>query len=322
MDISVVVPAFNEAESLEELTTWVDRVCSNNGFQYEIIFIDDGSTDASWEKIKALSGQFATVRAIRFRRNHGKSAALNVGFSHAEGDVVITMDADLQDNPDEIPELYHMIKENHYHLVSGWKRRRKDPMNKTIPSWFFNRFTRMMTGIKLHDINCGLKAYQKEVVKNIEVYGEMHRYIPVIAKYNGFGNIGEKTVKHLPRKYGHTKFGMERYIKGFLDVFSIMFVSKFGKRPMHMFGSLGTLLFIIGFIIAGYLSYAKFFLHEYNMTERPLFYLGLLSMVIGSQFFVTGFMAELVSRSSADRNHYNISETIRFDKEIVKQNMD
>ncbi len=314
MDISVVVPLFNEEESLDELVGWIDKVCTKNDLEYEVILIDDGSTDKSWEKVMSLSDAYFSVKGIKFRRNYGKSAALNVGFEAAEGDVLITMDADLQDNPDEIPGLYQMIKKDGFHLVSGWKKKRKDPLNKRIPSKFFNLFTQKMSGIKLHDFNCGLKAYDIQVVKNIEVYGEMHRYIPVIAKWHGFNRIGEKVVKHLPRKYGETKFGMERFMKGFLDLLSIMFVSKFGKRPMHLFGALGTLLFTLGFAIAGYLAYAKLVMHEYNMTERPLFYLGLLSMIIGSQLFMTGFLAELLSRNNPDKNTYSIEKKQGFRK--------
>jgi len=312
MDVSIIVPLFNEEESLEELVGWIDKVCLKNSLDYEIILIDDGSTDKSWQVVESLSDNYFSVKGIKFRRNYGKSAALNVGFESAAGDVVITMDADLQDNPDEIPGLYEMIKSEGYHLVSGWKKKRKDPLNKRIPSKFFNLFTQKVSGIKLHDFNCGLKAYDKQVVKNIEVYGEMHRYIPVIAKWHGFNRIGEKVVKHLPRKYGITKFGMERFMKGFLDLLSITFVSKFGKRPMHLFGTLGTLLFMVGFAIAGYLAYAKIVMNEYNMTERPLFYLGILSMIIGSQLFMTGFLAELLSRNNPDRNFYSVEKRQGF----------
>ncbi|GAB4317518.1 MAG: glycosyltransferase family 2 protein [Bacteroidales bacterium] len=315
MDLSVIVPLLNEEESLPELTAWIDRVCTTERLQYEIIFVDDGSSDNSWQVIKELTDRYPSVKGIRFRRNYGKSAALNEGFRAASGKVVITMDADLQDSPDEIPELYRMITEEGYHLVSGWKKKRRDPLGKTLPSKFFNRTTRALSGIKLHDFNCGLKAYRNEVVKNIEVYGEMHRYIPVIAKWAGFPKIGEKVVHHQPRKYGVTKFGMERLIKGYLDLLSIMFISKFGKRPMHLFGTLGTLLFLIGFIIGTYLTIAKYFYEVYKMTERPLFYLGLLAMIIGSQLFVTGFLAEMISRSSSDRNRYNISEKAGFYRE-------
>ena len=310
MDISIIVPVFNEEESLPELTDWIKKVCEQEGLAYEVIFVDDGSTDTSWEVIEKLSNSNSNLKGIKFRRNHGKSAALNVGFEAITGDVVITMDADLQDSPDEIPELYKMIKEDGLDLVSGWKKKRHDPLGKTLPSKFFNGTTRKISGIKLHDFNCGLKAYRKNVVKNIEVYGEMHRYIPVIAKWAGFNNIGEKVVQHFPRKYGVTKFGMERLIKGYLDLLSITFISKFGKRPMHLFGALGTIIFFIGFLIGGYLVVAKFFFEAYKMTERPLFYFGLLAMVIGSQLFVTGFLAEMISRNSSDRNRYHVEKEV------------
>jgi glycosyltransferase involved in cell wall biosynthesis len=319
MDVSMVIPLFNEEESLNELVAWIDKVCVNSRLQYEVILVDDGSTDSSWYVVQDLSKRYQNVKGIKFRRNYGKSAALNVGFEAAEGEVVITMDADLQDNPDEIPELYSMVKEQGYHLVSGWKKQRRDPLNKRIPSKFFNRFTQKMSGIKLHDFNCGLKAYDKAVVKNIEVYGEMHRYIPVIAKWNGFNRIGEMVVRHRPRKYGETKFGVERFMKGFLDLLSIMFISKFGKRPMHLFGTLGTALFMVGFAIAVYLAYAKVLLHEYNMTERPLFYLGLLSMIIGSQLFMTGFMAELLSRNNPERNRYSVEQKTGFKRNVKEK---
>lgn len=318
MDISVVVPLFNEAESLEELTQWVTEVCKKNNLTFEIIFVDDGSNDTSWEIIESLTEAHERIKGIKFRRNYGKSAALNEGFSEVSGDVIITMDADLQDSPEEIPELYRMITEDGYQLVSGWKKRRHDPLNKKIPSRFFNRFTRMMSGIHLHDFNCGLKAYDKNVVKTIEVYGEMHRYIPVIAKWNGFTRIGEKQVQHQPRKYGTTKFGMERFMKGFLDLLSIMFVSRFGKRPMHLFGTMGTMLFIIGFGIAIYLTYLKVAFDIYNMTARPLFYLGILSMIIGAQLFMTGFIAEMISRSDTDRNRYSVEQRRGFKHKKVE----
>ena len=310
MDISVIIPLYNEDESLKELNDWIVRVMLSNNFSYEIIYIDDGSSDNSWKEIEKLSAENKNVKGIKFRRNYGKSAALNRGFDAAIGDVVITMDADLQDSPDEIPGLYKMIKEDGLDLVSGWKKKRRDPLTKRIPSKFFNRSTRIMSGIKLHDFNCGLKAYKKNVIKSIEIHGEMHRYIPVIAKWAGFSNIGEKIVDHQKRKYGVTKFGFERFIKGYLDLISIVFISKFGKRPMHLFGTLGTLIFIVGFIIAAYLAYAKFFMAEYKMTERPLFYFGLLAMVIGTQLFLSGFLAELISRSSYDRNQYLIEEKL------------
>lgn len=318
MDISVVVPLFNEEESLPELVRWIDQVMQENQLSYEVLLVDDGSTDSSWEVVTTLKRQYATVKGIRFRRNYGKSAALNVGFGQVQGDVVITMDADLQDSPDEIPELYKMVMSEGFDLVSGWKKRRYDPITKTIPSRFFNRVTRMMSGIKLHDFNCGLKAYKRDVVKSIEVYGEMHRYIPVIAKWEGFTSIGEKEVQHRSRKYGVTKFGLERFINGFLDLISITFVSRFGKRPMHLFGSLGSLLFLGGFIIALYLAFSKLFWQSYNMTDRPLFYLGLLCMIVGSQMFLTGFIAEMISRNSRDRDHYQIRDHVGEDMEETK----
>lgn len=315
MDLSVVIPLYNEEESLPELAAWISRVADAKELSYEVLFVDDGSTDRSWEVVEDLIAGNRQFRGIKFRRNYGKSAALNQGFEAAEGDVVITMDADLQDSPDEIPELVHMIREEGYDLVSGWKKKRKDPLGKRLPSKFFNRTTRALSGIKLHDFNCGLKAYRKEVVKNIEVYGEMHRYIPVIAKWAGFKRITEKVVEHFPRKYGVTKFGMERLVKGYLDLLSITFISRFGKRPMHLFGSLGSILFFIGFVIGIYLSIEKLFFSVFKMTERPLFYLGLLAMVIGSQLFVTGFIAEMISRSSSDRNQYQIEKEVGFEAE-------
>lgn len=315
MDISVIIPLYNEDESLKELNDWIVRVMLSNNFSYEIIYIDDGSSDNSWKEIEKLSAENKNVKGIKFRRNYGKSAALNRGFDAAIGDVVITMDADLQDSPDEIPGLYKIIKEDGLDLVSGWKKKRRDPLTKRIPSKFFNRSTRIMSGIKLHDFNCGLKAYKKNVIKSIEIHGEMHRYIPVIAKWAGFSNIGEKIVDHQKRKYGITKFGFERFIKGYLDLISIIFISKFGKRPMHLFGTLGTLIFIVGLIIAAYLAYAKFFMAEYKMTERPLFYFGLLAMVIGTQLFLTGFLAELISRNSYDRNQYLIEKKVGLNED-------
>lgn len=308
MDISLVIPLLDEEESLGELAGWIKKVALTNNLTYEILFIDDGSADRSWEAITGLAAADSNIRGVRFKRNYGKSAALNKGFEMAEGDVVITMDADLQDSPDEIPELYRMITEEGYDLVSGWKKKRHDPFSKRFPSRFFNWTTRRMTGIKLHDFNCGLKAYKNEVVKSIEVYGEMHRYIPVIASRAGYKRIGEKVVAHQKRKYGRTKFGMERLVKGYLDLLSILFITRFGKRPMHFFGSLGTLLFLLGFAIAIYLTIAKIFFYGYNMTERPLFYLGILSMIVGVQLFLTGFLAEMIARSSSDRNVYQIKE--------------
>ena len=272
MDLTIVVPLFNEEESLPELADWISRVCKEAHLSYEVIFVDDGSSDNSWKVVEKLTKVNSSLKGIKFRRNYGKSAALNKGFEAASGDVVITMDADLQDSPDEIPELYKMIHDQGFDLVSGWKKKRHDPFGKTFPSKFFNWTTRRISKIKLHDFNCGLKAYRKDVIKNIEVYGEMHRYIPVIAKWAGFNKIGEKVVEHRARKYGITKFGMERLIKGYLDLLSITFISKFGKRPMHLFGSLGTLIFIAGFIIGVYLTVEKLFFGVYKMTERPLFY--------------------------------------------------
>ena len=308
MNISVVVPLLNEEESLPELCAWIARVMTENKFTYEVILVDDGSRDKSWTVIEQIHSGNANIKGIKFRRNYGKSAALNRGFEVACGDVVITMDADMQDSPDEIPELYQMIAMNGFDVVSGWKKKRHDPISKTIPTKLYNWATRRMTGIRLHDFNCGLKAYRLEVVKSIEVYGEMHRYIPVMAKWAGFLNIGEKVVEHRKRKYGTTKFGWERFINGFLDLLSISFVSRFGKKPMHLFGSLGTLLFLIGFSIAGVLAYDKFFLAEYKMTTRPLFYFGLLAMIMGTQLFVAGFLGELMSRNAQDRNHYLIEK--------------
>ena len=313
MDISVVIPLLNESESLPELADWIKRVMDEHGFSYEVIFVDDGSQDGSWDIICMLAGKNPAIKGIKFRRNYGKSAGLNRGFEAAQGNVVITMDADLQDNPEEIPELYRMITSEGYDLVSGWKRKRYDPISKTLPTKLFNAATRKASGINLHDFNCGLKAYSKDVIKVIEIYGEMHRYIPVIAKWAGFRKIGEKVVLHQERKYGTTKFGLERFINGFLDLLSITFTSKFGRRPMHFFGSLGTLLFSLGFMIAAYLAYAKFFWEGYKMTERPLFYFGLLSMIIGTQLFLTGFIADMISRNSHDRNHYLIEEKIGID---------
>jgi len=310
MDISVVVPLYNEVESLEELTDWIARVMQSSGFSYEVILIDDGSRDGSWKKIEELSARIPEIKGVKFRRNYGKSAALNTGFIHAQGDVVVTMDADLQDSPDEIPELHDMITNQGFDLVSGWKKKRFDPITKTIPTRLYNWVTRRISGIRLHDFNCGLKAYRLDVVKCIEVYGEMHRYIPVIANWAGFNRIGEKVVQHRKRKFGVTKFGMARFINGPLDLISIAFVSRFGKRPMHIFGMLGSLLFILGFVIAGILTYDKIFLFEYKMTERPLFYLGLLSMVMGTQLFLAGFLGEMISRNAVERNTYLIEKTV------------
>ncbi|MEI6822852.1 MAG: glycosyltransferase family 2 protein [Bacteroidota bacterium] len=315
MDISVIVPLYNEDESIGELVSWIEKVMNANNFNYEIIMIDDGSKDNSWKVIEQLSGINSSVKGIKFRRNYGKSAALNVGFEAAQGDVIITMDADLQDSPDEIPELYKMIIEGNYDLVSGWKKKRHDPIMKTIPSKFFNWTTRKMSGIKLHDFNCGLKAYRKTLVKSIEVYGEMHRYIPVIAKWAGFTKIGEKSVTHRERKYGVTKFGLERFINGYLDLLSISFVSKFGKRPMHFFGTIGTIVFTIGFLFTACLGVEKL-IAVYNgvraplITTSPFFYIAITAMIIGTQLFLTGFIAELIGRTSPTRNTYLIEKRI------------
>jgi glycosyltransferase involved in cell wall biosynthesis len=308
MDLSIIVPLLNEEESLPELVAWIWRV-THQRYETELILIDDGSTDDSWKVIEGLKKEYPFIKGLRFRRNYGKSAALNVGFNFAEGKVIITMDADLQDSPEEIPALYDMIDSGNYDLVSGWKQDRQDPLSKTIPTKLYNWATRRATNIHLHDFNCGLKAYRNAVVKSIEVYGEMHRYIPVMAKWAGFTRIGEKKVIHQKRKYGRTKFGLERFINGFLDLLSITFVSRFGRKPMHLFGLMGTILFIIGFAIAGYLAFAKIFWMEYRMTERPLFYFGLLSMILGTQLFLAGFLAELISRNSPERNKYLIETT-------------
>lgn len=311
MDISIVIPLYNEDESLPELESWIQRVMETNGYSYEIIFIDDGSTDDSWEIIEKLHEKNSSIKAIKFQRNYGKSAALNEGFKMAQGDVIITMDADLQDSPDEIPELRKMILEDKYDIVSGWKKKRYDnTLSKNIPSKLFNAATRQASGIKLHDFNCGLKAYRKNVVKSIEVYGEMHRYIPLLAKWSGFKKFGEKVVEHRPRKYGVTKFGWTRFINGFLDLASIMFVGKFRKRPMHFFGLWGTLSFLFGFIVFLYLTISKFFFDGTGMTQRPLFFMALVAMIIGTQLFLAGFLGELISRNSTERNSYLIEETI------------
>jgi glycosyltransferase involved in cell wall biosynthesis len=310
MDISVVVPLYNEEESLPELCTWIDKVTSENNLTYEIILVDDGSTDNSWEVIEKLTSDQPNIKGIKFQRNYGKSAALNEGFKASKGDVVITMDADLQDSPDEIPALRKMILVDNYDLVSGWKRKRYDPLSKTLPTKLFNGVTSRTSGIKLHDFNCGLKAYKSKVVKSIEVYGEMHRYIPVLAKWAGFRRIGEKVVEHRARKYGITKFGWERFINGFLDLATITFVSKFGKRPMHFFGLYGTLCFFLGLAISTYLIIAKIFMEDFPLTNRPTFYLALVSMIIGMQLFLAGFVAELVSRNSTERNSYLIEKKV------------
>ncbi len=311
LQISVVVPLLNEEESLAELAGWIKKVMTDHSFEWEVWFVDDGSTDGSWGVIETLHQQDNRFRGIRFRRNYGKSAALDTGFQHVGGQVVITMDADLQDSPEEIPDLYKMITEEGFHLVSGWKKKRYDPPTKTIPTKLFNWATRKMSSIHLHDFNCGLKAYQLEVVKAIEVQGEMHRYIPVIAKWAGFKRIGEKVVQHQARKYGSSKFGLNRFVNGLLDLFTITFVSRFGKKPMHFFGLWGTLSFIAGFGIALYLTIAKLAWQEYKMTERPLFFLGILFMIVGVQLFLTGFVAELIIRNNPSRGSYGVDKVLQ-----------
>ena len=316
MDISVVIPLYNEEESLPELYAWIERVMNANGFSFEVIFINDGSTDHSWEVIQKLGKESSHVKAIKFRRNYGKSPALYCGFKEAQGDVVITMDADLQDSPDEIPGLYKMIKEDGYDPVSGYKQKRYDPLSKTIPTKLFNATARKISGIhNLHDFNCGLKAYRKEVVKNIEVYGEMHRYIPYLAKNAGFDRIGEKVVHHQARKYGVSKFGLNRFFNGYLDLITLWFLSSFGRKPMHVFGFLGTIMFFIGFLSAFALGADKLYclangIPQRLVTDSPYFYIALTMMMIGTQLFLTGFVGDLVSRSSHDRNNYQIEEVI------------
>lgn len=313
MDLSIVIPLFDEAESLPELSAWIKKVMLENNFTYEIIMVDDGSRDNSWEVIKELQQQDPTVKGIKFQRNYGKSAALNEGFKASSGDVVITMDADLQDSPDEIPELRKMVLDNGFDIVSGWKKKRYDSkISKNIPSKLFNAATRKVSGIYLHDFNCGLKAYRKKVVKSIEVYGEMHRYIPMLAKWAGFKKFGEKVVQHYPRKYGKTKFGWKRFINGFLDLASIVFVGKFRKNPMHFFGLWGTLAFLFGFGVSLYLTISKFFFDKTGFTQRPLFFFAIAAMVIGTQLFLAGFIGELISRNAADRNFYLVEEKSGF----------
>ena len=309
LDISVVVPLYNEAESLPELVAWIDRVARENSLSYEIIMVDDGSTDSSWAVIEELRKQNEAIRAISFMRNYGKSAALYCGFEMAEGEVVFTMDADLQDSPDEIPEMRRMILEEGYDLVSGWKRKRYDPIGKRWPSKFFNLTARIMSGIRLHDFNCGLKAYRRKVVKAVEVYGEMHRYIPILAKNAGFKRIGEKVVEHHERKYGHSKFGIERMVKGYLDLISITFMSHFGRSPMYLFGGLGTLMFLAGFIAVMWIIVEKFTIGA-PLTNQPLFYLAMLAIVLGVQLFLAGFLGEMINRRSTDRNKYLIDKTL------------
>jgi glycosyltransferase involved in cell wall biosynthesis len=316
MDVSLVIPLLNEEESLPELCSWIKRVCDQASLTYEVLFIDDGSRDQSWSVIQSLRAQNPCVKGIRFQRNYGKSAALHTGFEVAQGEIVITMDADMQDSPDEIPELVRMIREDGYDLVSGWKKKRHDPLSKTIPTKLYNWATRKMSGIKLHDFNCGLKAYRNEVVKSIEVYGEMHRYIPVIAHREGYKRIGEKVVEHRARQYGTTKFGLERFINGPLDLLTIMFISRFGKRPMHIFGTIGALMFLIGLGLFLYLGIDKFWSLYVAHVKAPLlsdqasFYVALTTMVIGTQLFLAGFVGELITRNSATRNQYKIAERI------------
>jgi glycosyltransferase involved in cell wall biosynthesis len=317
MDLSVVVPAFNEAESLPELAEWINKVCASTSIDYELIVIDDGSTDNTWEVLQQLSARNTHIRAVRFRRNYGKAAALQTGFEASAGDVVITMDADLQDSPDEIPDLVRMIRNDGYHIVSGWKKKRYDPLIKRTTSKLYNYTARKFSGIKLHDFNCGLKAYDGEVVRSIEVYGEMHRYIPLLAREAGFGRIGEKIVQHRPRKYGVTKYGLDRFMKGYLDMLTISFITRFGKSPMHLFGTLGTLMFLTGFIMALYLGIRKLVFIQNGLraplvTDSPYFYIALAVMIIGSFLFLTGFLAELVNRRSPERNRYLIRDRINF----------
>ena len=317
MDISVVVPLYNEAESLPELAAWIEHVMKEHGFTYEVLFINDGSTDNSWDVIKNLSEKNPALKGVSFRRNYGKSPALNTGFERVQGDVVITMDADLQDSPDEIPELYRMITEDGYDLVSGWKKKRYDPLSKTIPTKLSNATARKVSGIhNLHDFNCGLKAYRREVVKHIEVYGDMHRYVPYLAKNAGFGKIGEKVVQHQARKYGTTKFGLDRFVNGYLDLITLWFMSKFGVKPMHFFGLIGSLMFMLGFlsaiVVGGMKLYNMYSGNAYNLvTDSPYFYIALTLMIIGTQLFLTGFVGELIARNAQERNHYEINEELK-----------
>jgi len=317
MDLSLVIPVYNEEESIQELTEWIGRVCLNAKLSYEIIFIDDGSSDSSWEKIRSMAGNNHFVKGCRFRRHYGKAAALHTGFIEASGEVVITMDSDLQDSPDEIPALYKMISTDGYDLVSGWKKKRYDPFVKRFTSKFYNGTARWASGIKLHDFNCGLKAYKLEVVKSIEIFGEMHRYIPMLAKEAGFKKIGEKIVEHRARKYGVTKYGFDRFIKGYLDLLTIGFITRFGKNPMHLFGSLGILMFLIGFTMAGYLGVRKLVFVSHHLraplvTNSPFFFIGLTVMIIGSFLFLTGFLGELINRNSPERNSYLMKDKVNF----------
>lgn len=316
MNLSIIIPLLNEEESLKELHHWIANVMQSNGFSYEVIFIDDGSTDGSWEVISKLASENTAVKGIRFLRNFGKSQALHAGFAKAEGEVIITMDADLQDSPEEIPELYHLIKNKELDLVSGWKKKRYDnALSKNLPSKLFNFAARKTSGVQLHDFNCGLKAYRKDVIKNIEVTGEMHRYIPVLAKNAGFTNIGEKVVQHQARKYGTTKFGINRFMNGFLDLVTIWFISRFGKQPMHLFGAWGALILFIGFVLTIYLGIDKLFLQPDGrlLTERPQFYIALVAMIIGSQLFLAGFLGEIILRNNRNKENYKISEKINLD---------
>jgi glycosyltransferase involved in cell wall biosynthesis len=313
MQISVVIPLFNEAESLPELMQWIDRVMQTHNYSYEVIMVDDGSKDNSWNTIQTLRASYPSLKGIKFQRNYGKSAALNEGFKMAQGDIVVTMDADLQDSPDEIPEFYDMITKEGYHLVSGWKKKRYDnTFTKNIPSKIYNAVARRSSGIVLHDFNCGIKAYQLKVIKSIEVFGEMHRYIPILAKWAGFSKIGEKVVVHQARKYGTTKFGWERFVNGFLDLMTIQFLSKFGKKPMQFFGLIGSLFFLIGLISFGNIVFDKFMNPDFSVTNKPAFYIALVSMIIGVQLFLAGFIAELVNRSAVDRNTYLIEDKLGF----------
>ena len=316
MDISVIIPAYNEAESLPELSTWIARVMQEHGYDYEVLFVDDGSTDGSWAAIRSLAQADPHVHGLRFRRNYGKSAALYCGFERAQGEVVFTMDADLQDSPDELPELYRMITEEGYDLVSGWKQHRKDnALTKNLPSKLYNATARRITGVKLHDMNCGLKAYRKDVVKSIEVYGEMHRYIPYLAKNAGYTKIGEKPVVHAKRKYGKSKFGMDRFVNGFLDLQTLSFLTRFGKDPMHFFGYSGLLMFLVGFVMTVWIIVEKLVQQAHGLkfrpvTDQPLFYLALVAVILGVMLFLAGFLGEMVARSASDRNHYNISDEL------------
>jgi glycosyltransferase involved in cell wall biosynthesis len=317
MDLSLVIPVYNEEDSIQELTGWIIKVCSGAGLSFEIIFIDDGSTDSSWEKISASGKINNTVKGCRFRRHYGKAAALHTGFSEASGDVIITMDSDLQDSPDEIPELYRMVMNDGFDLVSGWKKKRYDPFVKRFTSKFYNGTARWSSGIKLHDFNCGLKAYRHEVVKSIEIFGEMHRYIPMLAKEAGFRKIGEKVVEHRARKYGVTKYGIDRFVKGYLDLLTIGFITRFGKNPMHLFGSVGTVMFLIGFAMAGSLGIRKLVFISNHLraplvTTSPFFYIALAVMIIGSFLFLTGFLGELINRNSSERNRYLIKDKVNI----------